>query len=417
MHRDVSPQNILVGADGITRVTDFGIARAKSRLVNTGHGEVKGKFGYMSPEQVRTQPVDARSDLFAMGVVLWEAIAQKRLFYGSPVDVVAAVAAHRIRDIREEVPSTPPALVAVLDKALQREPATRYQTARAFADAIDVALRGDNHVGDAHDVGSFVRQSFARQLAERRAAVKRMAHDTIVSSGPKPFELPDALAIPAPRVVSPMAYEATQPGAKVTPSHHADADAHQITERSEARTSSSPSNTDRVTSERITVPMIRPRVPQSVTTPPMPAPAPSIPPIAARISHPPGTEIDDDDFYGRAATSTMDANDAPPEVRALLDGYHALMAQPRPVASAASAGIAPARAVPPSPAPASTASAHASAPLSQPSLPPPPAYPSYPSYPSAPIVPSPSRARTWIAVLVFAFVSAAAISWVFVARK
>src|SRR5580692_3839687 len=82
VHRDVSPQNVLVGVDGIARVVDFGVAKAAGRLQSTRDGQVKGKAAYMSPEQLRGDGVDRRSDVYACGVVLWEMLTGQRLFAG-----------------------------------------------------------------------------------------------------------------------------------------------------------------------------------------------------------------------------------------------------------------------------------------------------------------------------------------------
>ena len=82
VHRDISPQNILISFDGETKVTDFGIAEADSKLNETKPGIVKGKYSYMSPEQIMAKPVDHRTDIFALGIVLWEALGMKRLFQG-----------------------------------------------------------------------------------------------------------------------------------------------------------------------------------------------------------------------------------------------------------------------------------------------------------------------------------------------
>src|SRR5205823_13430978 len=82
VHRDVSPQNIVVGVDGTTRLVDFGFAKARHRITETKSGSLKGKYGYMSPEQARAQPVDRRSDIFSLAVVLHEALTAKRLFQG-----------------------------------------------------------------------------------------------------------------------------------------------------------------------------------------------------------------------------------------------------------------------------------------------------------------------------------------------
>ncbi len=142
VHRDVSPANLLVGGDGVTRVLDFGIAKANDRRTQTRTGEVKGKLAYMSPEQLRGQEVDRRTDVYALAVVLWEAIAGRRLFDAPNqgalslkvtegwVDPVSTYAA-------EEIPE---ALDQALLKALASDPAERFDTAEEMANALAAAL-------------------------------------------------------------------------------------------------------------------------------------------------------------------------------------------------------------------------------------------------------------------------------------
>jgi len=137
VHRDVSPQNIMVGADGNTRVLDFGIAQAALRSHVTSAGTIKGKIAYMSPEQVQSRPVDARTDVFAAGVVLWEALTGRRLFFApdsrdavdllltSPIPAPSSVAPH----LSEE-------LDAVVLKALARDVEERFASAHDFAEAL-----------------------------------------------------------------------------------------------------------------------------------------------------------------------------------------------------------------------------------------------------------------------------------------
>ncbi len=136
VHRDVSPQNILVGYDGTVKITDFGIAKASAKLDSTQAGTLKGKFGYMAPEQVVAggPPLDRRSDVFTAGIVLWELITGQRLFDGkTEVEVL-----ERVRKALIEPPSTivadvPRELERVVFKALIKDPAKRYQTAQAMA--------------------------------------------------------------------------------------------------------------------------------------------------------------------------------------------------------------------------------------------------------------------------------------------
>jgi serine/threonine-protein kinase len=140
VHRDVSPHNVLVGVDGLAKLTDFGVARAESRISSTRRGEVKGKLAYMCPQQVRTEPLDRRADVYAAGVVLWELLTGERLFRGdNDGALVMAVLAGPQRTPREVNPAVPAAIDAVCMKALRIAPDERYPTALAFADALEEA--------------------------------------------------------------------------------------------------------------------------------------------------------------------------------------------------------------------------------------------------------------------------------------
>jgi eukaryotic-like serine/threonine-protein kinase len=141
VHRDVSPQNIMVGVDGMARVLDFGVAKAERRRHSTRPGHVKGKFAYMSPEQIRGQRVDARTDVFATGIVLWECLTGQRLFAQNGKErgvervlttPIAAPSTHNetlSRDIDD-----------VVMRALARDPGARYASAADFAQAIHAAI-------------------------------------------------------------------------------------------------------------------------------------------------------------------------------------------------------------------------------------------------------------------------------------
>ncbi|NUQ76271.1 MAG: serine/threonine protein kinase [Polyangiaceae bacterium] len=140
VHRDVSPQNILVGSDGVARLTDFGVARARSRLVTTECGQLKGKLTYMAPEQVRSELLDRRADIYAAGVVLWEMLASERLMRGdNDGAIVERILAGISRSPRDVVPSVPEPLAAVCMRALCFEKEGRFPTAAAFAEAVEAA--------------------------------------------------------------------------------------------------------------------------------------------------------------------------------------------------------------------------------------------------------------------------------------
>jgi serine/threonine-protein kinase len=134
VHRDVSPQNILVGADGTTRVLDFGIAKAAGRMHATRDGQAKGKLAYMAPEQLETMEVDARTDVFATGVVLWEALTHKRLFGDENEALMTAkVLRGVVPPPSSRVGGLDPRFDAICARALERKPAARYATAREMA--------------------------------------------------------------------------------------------------------------------------------------------------------------------------------------------------------------------------------------------------------------------------------------------
>lgn len=140
VHRDVSPQNILVGVDGIARLTDFGVARARSRLGTTNAGRLKGKLTYMAPEQVRCEPVDRRADIYSAGVVLWEMLAGERLMRGdSDAGLVQSILDGVSRSPKDARPGVPKALADVCMRALSPERGARYATAAAMAEAIEAA--------------------------------------------------------------------------------------------------------------------------------------------------------------------------------------------------------------------------------------------------------------------------------------
>ncbi len=144
IHRDVSPPNVIVTWAGTTKIVDFGIAKA-TRAVDgnvTNAGQFKGKLGYMSPEQVRRQPLDARTDIFSTGVILWELITGKRLFRrAGDVETVRAVLEQDVLPPSVHNTECPPELDAIVLRALQRPTQARYATARAMRKAVEELIR------------------------------------------------------------------------------------------------------------------------------------------------------------------------------------------------------------------------------------------------------------------------------------
>lgn len=165
VHRDVSPQNIMVGADGNTRVLDFGIAQAAVRSHVTASGTVKGKLAYMSPEQIQGRAVNARADIFAAGVVLWEALTGKRLFFApDPRDTADLVMKSAIVPPTAIVPGLPSELDRVVLKALARDPAQRFDSAHEFAEALRKAATEGSRRAVSDWVSRVAKDSLARRL-------------------------------------------------------------------------------------------------------------------------------------------------------------------------------------------------------------------------------------------------------------
>ena len=192
VHRDISPHNIMVGVDGIGRLTDFGVAKAEKRLTSTRAGQFKGKLAYMAPEQASTGHADQRSDLFSMGIILWESLTGRRLFRGEN----NAATLNKI--LQEEIPlvsSLYPELEcfdAVLSIALEREPDDRFQSADEFANALEAAAHNGPGIATPRAVGSIMREV----LSEKIDAQKKRVRDAIERLGRS--EIGEA-AMPIPR--------------------------------------------------------------------------------------------------------------------------------------------------------------------------------------------------------------------------
>jgi serine/threonine protein kinase len=143
VHRDVSPQNVLVGTDGRARITDFGVARALNRLTRTNTGELKGKFAYFSPEQASAAELDARADVFALGVVAWETFAAERLFAtDNPLTTLEGVRGKAIPRLDAAPYHCAKAIADAVAGALERDLSKRFPTAAEFSRALRAAMEG-----------------------------------------------------------------------------------------------------------------------------------------------------------------------------------------------------------------------------------------------------------------------------------
>jgi serine/threonine protein kinase len=203
VHRDVSPQNVLVDVEGCARVLDFGIAKAVGRAAKTTRdGSLKGKVAYMCPEQIHGEPLDRTADLYALGIVLWEAIALERLFAGSnEVDTMRRALMADVPSLESSRPELPAGTDAFFARALARSPRARFPTAREMADALQSLYpREPREV-----VARAVETLGAKELAKRKAPMPSRSPSNPPSDRGPSAELPGALseADPTARSLAP----------------------------------------------------------------------------------------------------------------------------------------------------------------------------------------------------------------------
>ncbi len=179
VHRDVSPQNVLVGADGVARVLDFGVAKAAGRLQTTREGQVKGKLSYMAPEQLNGGAVTRLADIYAAAVVLWETLTQERLFDGeNEAMTLVRVLEGKVLPPSRWVPILPPGTDEVVLRGLAQNSALRFQSAREFAVAIERTMG----LASPAVVGEWVESVAAQELADRAAHVAQIEHASVAST-------------------------------------------------------------------------------------------------------------------------------------------------------------------------------------------------------------------------------------------
>ncbi len=170
VHRDVSPQNLLLSYDGEVKLIDFGIAKAAGKAGKTQAGILKGKFGYMSPEQVRGLPLDRRSDIFAIGIVLYELLTGERLFVGES-DFSTL---EKVRNVEIMPPSTynrriPEELEQIVLKALAKDVDDRYQTAMDLHDDLQSFMYTSGNFFSRKDLSAYMRKAFGEEIAKESA--------------------------------------------------------------------------------------------------------------------------------------------------------------------------------------------------------------------------------------------------------
>jgi eukaryotic-like serine/threonine-protein kinase len=174
VHRDVSPQNVLVTYEGSVKLVDFGIAKAtRATSEQTQAGLFKGKFSYMAPEQTRGQPIDARADVFAVGILLWELLTWRRLFKkNTEMATLIAVSEEPIAPPKQIRPDLPDELNRIVMRALARPLSERYGSAQEMRADLEALIRAQGWEADALSVSSFMRETFAAKLKAQEADVR-----------------------------------------------------------------------------------------------------------------------------------------------------------------------------------------------------------------------------------------------------
>ncbi len=177
IHRDISPSNILISYAGDVKVGDFGVAKAAHQRQLTESGTLKGKVGYMSPEQVMGEVIDARSDIFSAGIVFFEAISMSRLFAGgADLDVMMRVRDANIESRLDAAGPLPTGIQDIVRRALSRHREERYQTAGEFYQGlVDFCFQHDIRTADT-DLSNFMRRLFASEIEEEKAKRRNDPH-------------------------------------------------------------------------------------------------------------------------------------------------------------------------------------------------------------------------------------------------
>jgi serine/threonine protein kinase len=223
VHRDVSPQNVLVSYEGEVKLIDFGIAKAIGKASQTQAGILKGKFGYMSPEQVRGLPIDRRSDVFSVGIVLYEMLTGERLFVGES-DFSTL---EKVRNV-EILPPTaynrriPEELERIVLKALAKDVEDRYQNAIDLHDELQAFVYTAGEFCSRKDLAAWMKKFFAQELAEENAKMDQYRDLPPPSADAEPDEPAPSMRGPKPSqrqpaVTSPQMPAAKMPGSKTRP--------------------------------------------------------------------------------------------------------------------------------------------------------------------------------------------------------
>ena len=202
VHRDVSPSNILITVRGEVKLLDFGIAKVQGSIAETQHGIIKGKLGYASPEQCLGTKADGRADLYSVGVMMWEALAGKRRPLSETALASTRPGAQSVEiDIAETLPGVPLPLARIVRRALARDPAERFQTARAFELELRKYLLGRAASNGAPALKALITGYFGGEIATVRRAIDEQVGSVRHSIAPEPLSV--RMSQPAPSSESP----------------------------------------------------------------------------------------------------------------------------------------------------------------------------------------------------------------------
>ena len=191
VHRDVSPQNIIITYEGSTKIVDFGIAKAAGQSTHTQTGILKGKYTYMSPEQARGDKIDHRTDQFALGIVFWELLTMRRLFKReSEVLTLEAIIAGSVPKPRRFVPDLPPKLEEIVMTSLATDPDDRFADCEEMMTAIEDFLAREGIVHSPARLGQYMRRMFADALAEE-ASLGLVRPDGSIAASDSRYSLPE----------------------------------------------------------------------------------------------------------------------------------------------------------------------------------------------------------------------------------
>ncbi len=179
VHRDMSPPNVLITRHGEVKIVDFGLAKANSQLEQSEPGIIKGKFSYLSPEAARGEPVDARTDIFAVGIILWEMLANRRLFLGdTDLETVRQVQSAAVPPIRQFNRRVTPEIERILAKALTQHSRDRYQTARELGQDLNNVLFHLDRAVSSFDIANLVESASTERVEKKKKKNKQ----SIISS-------------------------------------------------------------------------------------------------------------------------------------------------------------------------------------------------------------------------------------------